>query len=299
MKNKFPRLTLLLFMLYLMVSPANTGEAFGQDGKNFLWKVQSESSTVYLLGSIHLLKKENYPLSPKIETAFEKSDTLVVEANVQEQGKMNTQAIMEKGLYPSNDSIAGHLSPETYEFLKNEAAKLNLPLEMINRQKPWLLSMTLEAIELLKLGYDPNYGVDNYFLSGATGRKKILELESIDEQINLVANLSDREQELLLLLTLKDLQNASREIDQVVQAWKSGNTKGMEAVMTKSSKEDPRLAPIQEKLIYDRNRKMISRIEGYLREKGTYFVVVGAGHLIGERGIVEALRKKGYPVEQL
>ncbi len=69
--------------------------------------------------------------------------------------------------------------------------------------------------------------------------------------------------------------------------------------MTKSSKEDPRLAPIQEKLIYDRNRKMISRIEGYLREKGTYFVVVGAGHLIGERGIVEALRKKGYPVEQL
>jgi uncharacterized protein YbaP (TraB family) len=299
MKNKFRKLTPLFFLFFLIVSPSYRGEAFAQDGKAFLWKVQSEKSTVYLLGSIHLLKKENYPLSPKIETAFDKSDTLVVEANVQEQGQVNTQAIMEKGLYSSNDGLAGHLSAETYELLKNEAAKLNLPVEVFDRQKPWLLSMTVEAMELLKLGYDPNYGLDNYFLSRAKGQKKILELESMDEQINLVSNLSDREQELLLLLTLKDLRNAGREIDQVVQAWKSGDTKGMEAAMTKSSQEDPRLSPIQEKLIYDRNRKMISKIEEYLRGNGTYFVVVGAGHLVGERGIVEALRKKGHPVEQL
>ncbi len=298
MRNKFRRLLLLCFLLCLIGSPAYMREALGQDGKSFLWKVQSEASTVYMLGSIHLLKKENYPLSPKIETAFDKSGTLVVEANIQDPGKMNPQAIMEKGFYPPKDSIAEHLSPETYESLKEEAGKLGLPLEVINRQKPWILSMTLEAMELLKLGYDPRYGLDNYFLSKATGRKKILELESLDEQINLLANLSDREQELLLVLTLKDLQNAAREVDQVVQAWKSGDTKGMEAVMTKSSKEDPQLVPIHGRLIYDRNRKMGSKIEEYLREKGTYFVVVGAGHLIGEKGIIEALRKKGYPVEQ-
>jgi len=299
MKNKFRKVTPLFFLFCLIFSPSYRGEAFGQEGRTFLWKVQSEKSMVYILGSIHLLKKENYPLSPKIETAFDKSDTLVVEANVQEQDKVNTQAIMEKGLYPSNDSLAGHLSPETYELLKKEATKLNLPMEVFDRQRPWLLSMTLEAMELLKLGYDPSYGADNYFLSRAKGQKKILELESMDEQISLVGDLSDREQELLLLLTLKDLQNAAREIDQVVQAWKSGDTKGMEAAMMKSSQEDPRLAPIQEKLIYDRNRKMISKIEEYLREKGTYFVVVGAGHLVGDRGIVEALRKKGYSVGQL
>ncbi len=158
--------------------------------------------------------------------------------------------------------------------------------------------MTLEAMELLKLGYDPRYGADNYFLSKASGRKKILELESVDEQMNLLAGLSEQEQELLLLLTLKDLQTAAREVDQAVRAWKSGDTKGMEAVMTKSLKDDPKLAPIHEKLIVERNGKMVSTVEAYLKSKGTYFVVVGAGHLTGEKGIIEVLRKKGYPVEQ-
>ena len=298
MRNNARRFLPLFFLLCWIGSPVYREEALGQEGKNFLWKVQSEASTVYLFGSIHLLKKENYPLSQTIETAFEKSDTLVVEANIQDQGKMNPQAIMEKGLYPPGDSIAEHLSPETYEMLKKETAQLGLPPEFFSMQRPWLLSMTLEAMELLKMGYDPRYGADNHFLSKAAGRKKILELESVDEQMNLLAGLSEREQELLLLLTLKDLQTAAREVDQAVRSWKSGDTKGMEAVMTKSLQEDPKLAPIHERLILERNRKMASTVQGYLQRKGTYFVVVGAGHLTGEKGIIAELRKKGYPVEQ-
>jgi uncharacterized protein len=299
MKNNARRLLPLLFLLCWIAAPLPRGEVLGQEGKNFLWKVQSEASTVYLFGSIHLLKKENYPLSQTIETAFEKSDTLVVEANIQDQTKINPQAIMEKGLYPPNDGIAKHLSPEIYEMLEKETAKLGLPPEFFRMQRPWLLSMTLEAMELLKLGYDPRYGADVYFLSKAAGQKKILELESVEEQINLLAGLSEREQELLLLLTLKDLQTVAREVDQAVQAWKSGDTKGMEAVMTKGLKEDPQLAPIHEKLFVERNRKMGSTVETYLKSKGTYFLVVGAGHLTGEKGIIAELRKKGYSVEQL
>ena len=111
MRNKFQNLWAIFFILYLIGSPSHMREALGQDGKTFLWKAQSGASTVYILGSIHLLKKESYPLSPKIETAFDRSDTLVVEANVQDQSKMNTQAIMEKGFYPPNDSITAHVSP--------------------------------------------------------------------------------------------------------------------------------------------------------------------------------------------
>jgi uncharacterized protein len=297
-RNNARRFLPLLFLLCWIGSPVYREEAFGQEGKNFLWKAQSEASTVYLFGSIHFLKKENYPLGHAVETAFEKSDILVVEANIQDPGKVNPQAIMGKGLYPPEDSIAEHLSPETYEMLKNETAKMGLPPEFFRMQRPWLLSMTLEAMELLKLGYDPRYGADVYFLSKASGRKKILELESVDEQINLLAGLSDREQELLLRLTLKDLQTAAREVDQAVRAWKSGDTKGMEAVMTKSLKEDSQLVPIHEKLIVERNRKMVSTVESYLKSEGAYFVVVGAGHLTGEKGIIAELRKKGYPVEQ-
>jgi uncharacterized protein YbaP (TraB family) len=102
----------------------------------------------------------------------------------------------------------------------------------------------------------------------------------------------------LLRLTLKDLQTTAREVDQAVRAWKSGDTKGMEAVMTKSFQDDPKSAPLHEKLIVERNRKMVSTVEDYLKRKGAYFVVVGAGHLTGEKGIIAELRKKGYPVEQ-
>jgi uncharacterized protein YbaP (TraB family) len=297
MKNRCRGLQPVFFLLFLLSLLAQ--DTFPQEGKSFLWKVQSEKSTVYLMGSIHLLKKEDYPLIQEIESAFKNSNFLVVEANIQDQDKMDLQKITATAFYPPNDRIAEHVSPETYELLKKEAAKLDLPLEMINQQRPWFLSMALEAMELMKLGYDPRYGLDNYFLSKAAGQKKILELESLNEQINLLSNLSDREQELLLLLTLKDLQNAAQEVVRLVQAWKSGDMQAMEAIVAKSPREDPRLVPIYEKLINDRNRKMASKIEDYLKGNGSYFVVVGAGHLLGGKGIVETLRQKGYRVEQL
>jgi uncharacterized protein YbaP (TraB family) len=297
MKNRCRGLQPVFFLLFLLSFLAQ--DTFPQEGKSFLWKVQSEKSTVYLMGSIHLLKEEDYPLIQEIESAFKNSNFLVVEANIQDQDKMDLQKITATAFYPPNDRIAEHVSPETYELLKKEAAKLDLPLEMINQQRPWFLSMALEAMELMKLGYDPRYGLDNYFLSKAAGQKKILELEGLDEQINLLSTLSDREQELLLLLTLKDLQNAAQEVNRLVQAWKSGDTQAMEAIVAKSPREDPKLVPIYEKLINDRNRKMASKIEDYLKGDGSYFVVVGAGHLLGGKGIVETLRQKGYRVEQL
>ena len=299
MRDRLPRILLLFFLVGLVALLPFGQKAQSQDGKSFLWKVQSGESTVYLLGSIHFLKKENYPLSPKIENAFEASDRLVVEANIQDQDKISIPQIMEKAIYPPDERISAHLSKETYELLKKEGARLGLPPEMTDRQRPWFLSMSLEALEILKLGYDPAYGVDSYFLSKASGKKTILELESVEEQLNLLANLSAQDQEFLLLLTLKDLQNVTREMDSLIQSWKSGDPKGMEPVITKSIKEDPRLSPVYEKLIYERNRKMLSKIEEYLNGSGTYFVVVGAGHLIGEKGIIETLRRRGHRVEQL
>ncbi len=287
-----------LFLLLCMVAGPE-GEAFSQQGKSFLWRVQSERSTVFIFGSIHFLKKDDYPLSPTIENSFEESDFLVVEANIQDPAKMNMQSIMKKAFYPPEERIEDHLSPQTYELLKEEAGKLGLPLELFQRQRPWFLSMTLTAMELMKLGYDPGYGVDNHFLYKTGGRKKILELESLDEQIQLLSNLSDQDQELLLALSLKDIQNTAREINKLVQAWKTGEPNGVAPIMMESLKQDPKLVPIYEKLLDERNGRMTSKIEGYLKGKGTYFVVVGAGHLVGEKGIIGILGKKGFRVEQL
>ena len=267
--------------------------------KNFLWRVQSKRNTVYVLGSIHLLKKDVYPLSRTIEGAFEKSDVLAVEANVNDISRLDIGKLMESAFYPVSDSLEKHVSGKTFSLIKEETARAGLPMELVYNQRPWFLGLTLESIELMKAGYDPNYGIDKYFLSKAEGRKKISELESLDYQINLLAGLNDEEQELFLLYTLRELRILVQEVDKLVDAWKSGAVDKMESTITKSLAEDRRFYTIYDKLIYKRNRNMAQKIEGYLKTNGTYFVVIGAAHLLGDKGIIQLLKDRGYSVEQL
>jgi len=104
---------------------------------------------------------------------------------------------------------------------------------------------------------------------------------------------------LFLLYTLKDIKVLEQELDKLVKAWTAGDGEGIELIMTQSIKEDKRLIPIYERLVLERNRKMVSKIEEYLKEKETIFVIVGAGHLVGSQGIIELLKGRGFLPEQL
>jgi len=296
MAKRWTRTLTILFLIGLILT-AFGQDAFSQGQKSFLWKVQSKTSTLYLLGSIHILKKENYPLGEKIENAFNQSGVLGVEANITDTGKMDLQKMTEMALYPENDSLEKHISKETYELVKKEAGSLGISLQLLDRQKPWFLATALASLELLKLGYDPNSGVDMYFLSKSKG-KKIVELENLQDQFNLLSGLSDVDQELFLLYTVKDLDILGKEMDRLISAWTSGDTRAVESIMMKSVNEDKRLSSIYEKLIYGRNRRMTSKIEDLLKTRDTCFVIVGAGHLVGEKGIPEILKEKGHLVEQ-
>lgn len=297
MRNQ-KRNALLFTILSVFVILASGSVAFGQENKTFMWKVESQGAGVYILGSVHFLKSGNYPLNPKIETAYEQSDTLVVEADITDDKKMDAQWIAEKALYGEKDSLKNHVSEETYEFIRREADRLGLPLEMINRQKPWMLALTLSSLEIMKLAYDPRLGIDWYFLSKAARAKKVLELEGLEYQINLLSGLSPEEQELFLLLTLKDLKNAGEQVDALITAWATGDTQKVEEILMKRLKEDQRVYPFYEKFLYRRNQDMVSKIESYLKTGGTYFVVIGAAHLIGEKGIIQILKAKGHKVQQ-
>jgi uncharacterized protein YbaP (TraB family) len=268
MRRKATRFSTIVSILILLSLSVIVQDSFSQPKKNFLWKVQLKTKVVYVLGSIHYLKKEVYPLDEKIENAFDKSDILVVEANINDIKKEDIQKLIGSAFYPENETLEKNVSTETYEMVKKELGGLGLPPEVTNKQRPWFLAL-------------------------------ILELESFDYQINLFSQLSDKDQELLLLYTLKDIDVLKQELDRLIQAWTSGDTKGVESIVTRSLAEDKRLSPIYEKLIYERNRNMASKIEDYLKTKETYFVIVGAGHLVGNQGIIEILKGKGFLVEQL
>jgi uncharacterized protein YbaP (TraB family) len=271
------KIALLLFipLIILIFSPSVYA------GDAFLWKVESKTATVYLLGSIHFMKKEIYPLNRMIENAFDKADILVVEADINDIGKIDIQKLMETAFYRENDTLQNHISGEAYELVKKEFEGLGMPLWIVDKQRPWFLALTLTSLELVKLGYDPNYGIDNYFLSKASGKKRIKELESLDYQMNLLSGFSDNEQELFLVYTIKDLKTLDQEVTGLIRAWKSGDTKSMESIITKSATENGKMSSIYEKLIYGRNKNMASKVEDFLKTKDAYFVIVGAGHLVG------------------
>jgi uncharacterized protein YbaP (TraB family) len=293
------RLILALILPALIGSLASIEHAFSYNQKSLLWKVQSGNSTVYLLGSIHFLKEDVYPLSRTIEEAYESSEKLVVEANINEIGKLDLKMLADTAFYKNDDHIEKHVSPETYRLIKKESKTLGMPAELIRIQKPWLLALSFQAMELVRLGYGPQHGVDYHFLTRAQGKKKILELESLDEQLSLLSGFSDNEQEQFLLYTLKTLSSMDSQVESMVRAWTSGDAQAMESIMSDAALQDASIAPIFRKLFDQRNLKMISTIEGYLNSNGSYFVIVGAGHLVGTRGIVEMLKSKGYVVEQL
>jgi len=297
MRKSMTRFLPFFLIIFLLGSSFYADNVIAQDQKTFMWKAQSKTAVVYMLGSVHFMKKEVYPLNNKIEAAFESSNILAVEANINDVAKIDLQKLVASAFYLGNETLETHVSKETYELLKKETAPLGIPIELISKQRPWFLAMTLESVELMKLGFNPQYGIDNYFLKKAAGKKKIVELESLDYQINLFSGFSDEEQEFFLLYTLKNLKMVKHEIDQLMQAWMTGDLKGMELIALKAD-PDMRVAKLYEKLIFERNANMTLKIEDFLKTNKTYFVVVGAGHLVGKKGIIEMLKNKGYRVEQ-
>jgi len=288
----------LFLITIILLSSVHAGNN-SSDQKGFLWKVQSKTGTAYIIGSIHAYKSELYPLPKKMEDVFDKSDALAVEANVNEAKPESMMTMINGALYNDRTMLEKHLSRETYEMTIQKLKELGLPLEIFQNTKPWFVALTLTSMELQKLGLSPEYGIDNYFLKKAENRKRVVELESIDYQVNLLNSFSDAEQELFLVSAFSDLELLKGEINEILKAWNQGDTKTMESFVSKSLQDDARMLPVYEKLIFNRNKNIASKIEGYLKTKEHYFVVVGAAHLVGKDGIIEILKKKGYLVEQL
>jgi len=288
---------LLVLLSIFVVLPYFAVEA--EAGKTFLWEVKSDTATAYILGSIHFLKESMYPLDSAIENAFNKADTLVVEVDISGSDAAKIQEMMlMNSLYSDGSTLRDHVSSDTFDLAKKTFDELGVPLETVQILRPWALALTLTTIELMKLGYDQEHGIDKYFLGKARTGKKIVALESAEFQVSLLSGLSDEDQEAFLAYTIKDLNKMSESVEDMVKAWTSGDGDALESVLLQNVKDYPRFEYIYEKLIYDRNKTMTEKIDGYLKDKGTYFVVVGAGHLVGKRGIINSLKDKGYKVSQ-
>ena len=283
---------------WLGICAANLFASLEASAEHTLWKLQGKSNTVYLLGSVHMLPPDSYPLPPALEKAGADSGKLVLEALKEDVESSETQlAMLAKGMYQDGSTLQEHISEEAGKLLLERAEEAGVPIQALERMKPWMAGLTLVALEMNKHGFDVNHGVDRYFEGKAKeAGKKIEGLESATYQIDLFVKLTENLGEELLLQTLKESNQLMEMLDEMVTAWKKGDTAKLESIILDSFKEYPE---IKERILVERNRNWIPKIEGYLSEEQNVLVVVGAAHLIGEDGVVEMLRAKGHQVEQL
>ena len=285
---------------------APAGAAPAADGndtaKHFLWKVTGPKGVVYLLGTIHAGKPDFYPLPSIIEDSFEKADTLIEEVDISEPAEVARvqQGLIEDGGYRNGDAIANHLSEVTRSHLAAYLKKGGLSEADIAHMRPWLVSMLVAQLEMKRMGINPSYGLDRHFLEEARqSHKPIGALEDAGSQFNLLSSLSEEFQDRLLLSSLVDMEKWPDVVDVLTRTWQSGDAAAMQEVITSSARDYPQLEPLMTKLFDDRNTAMTAKIERFLQTPKTYFVAVGAGHLVGDKGILSQLRRKNFSVEQL
>lgn len=267
---------------------------------NTLWRVESGDDTLYLLGSVHALSKESYPLDPAIETAFDRSDVLVLEIAVDSlaSNQKVQMEIMSRGMMSGNKTLRTVLPDSTYSQTAAKLQEMGLGIAILEKFKPWVVAMLIAAGNMQQQGFKAELGIDSYFQQKArAAAKPVIGLESVDFQLGLFDGLSEEEQVAFLQQTLQSDRESPDELLKIVAAWKKGDTKGLESfLLTPSMTDNP---SFMSAMVTDRNRRWIPAIEGFLKDPKTHIVVVGALHLVGSEGVVALLREKGYTVEQL
>ncbi|MBU0910122.1 MAG: TraB/GumN family protein [Proteobacteria bacterium] len=282
-------INLWLLLILLFTTPVQA--------KNTLWQVRSGEHTLYLLGSLHVLKKGDYPLPPLMEEIYVASDAVVFETDMDE---MDTPAIQKKiityGRVPTGQTLQQQLSPRTWQLLQQKMAMLKIPVEKVQQMKPWLCALTLTVTDLERLGFLAQYGLDEHFYAMAKkDKKKIIPLESVNFQLSLFYSQSRQEQEEFLLQTLNDLQMTDALSGEMETAWKSGDGEKLYSLIAKSFADYPKQF---KRLVLQRNKNWLPVLEKILKREPVTLVVVGAGHLVGPDSVVDLLRRRGYLVVQ-
>lgn len=269
------------------------------EDRHFLWRVTSpEGRPAYILGSIHLADRELYPLSPAIEQAFTEAAALVVELNTDEMsGAVIDSFIMEHGLSSDQAPLPQRLSAETRAALE----KSGFYSWEMSRFQPWLAALTIQAEVLERHGFISRYGLDRHFIAQARQRRmKVVELESPEEQLGLLAGMSAEEADLFLRATVLELEELPKTMRAFLQSWRQGDVDAFSRIFFQEYDTYPELLPLLDKIIFQRNQKMAVRIAELVpQNSGILYVVIGGGHLVGRGSVLDLLTDRGFKVEQV
>jgi len=299
LKRRHINSILIVLLAFLGAAQAQQAAPAQPKPRRFLmWKATSPTATVYLVGSIHLGDSSMYPLPKEVESAFAAAKVLAVEINIKNADQAKMMGLLQKaGFYTGDDSLTKHLSKETQAALEDYCTRHNVPRMGMEQLKPWVVAITIAAMAWQQAGEDPSLGIDLHFLNEIKPPQRIDELETMESQLAIFAEASEEEQQSMLASILKKGDKIKDMIKRTQAAYMAGDPDALQKVM--DEQDDVGSKNLEKKLLDDRNVVMTGKMEEYLKGKDPIFVVVGAAHIIGDKGIAKQLREKGYKVDQV
>lgn len=269
--------------------PANAAEAYHGPA---IWKVADKDTTIYLFGTVHALPKDAQWFSGPVERAYKSSDELVTEIPMDAQGDAN--AIAARALLPKGQSLRDMMAPAERMKFEEALVGLGLPVEAMDRFEPWYAAMTLSLLPVMQAGYDPQTGAETRLNAEGADKRKAA-LETVQQQIDLFDGLPQGAQLAFLKDTVNTVSTAKATLDAMVAEWMKGDADGL-AKLLNNELGDPVL---YKRLLTDRNANWAQWIDQRLKQPGTVFIAVGAGHLAGQQSVQEQLRKRGIKARRI
>ena len=265
--------------------------------RGLIWKVERDGKQAWLVGSLHLLTPDFYPLPASMEQAFAKSDVLMEEIDMNEASDPQLAAsILSKAMNPPGTTLSGQLSKETITVVSAWLTNMGLSLDSLQPLKPWMVAVTVQTLALQRMGFDPALGLDKHFQDGATrGGKRLQPLETALEQISFLDGLSPKTQDLMLRESVQSAESEQLQIKSIAAAWRSGDVAAMERIALSDMKDAPE---VYDMLLVSRNRRWVPKVEACMQSNRSCFIVVGAAHLVGPDGLVALLQQRGHSIVQ-
>jgi uncharacterized protein YbaP (TraB family) len=263
-----------------------------------VWVAKGAGQTVYLGGTIHMLRQSDFPLPIEFQRAYQRADAIIFETDI---GKMNDPALQQMMLthmmYSDGRTLHSVLSPEAYAVLEAYCEKVGIPIASLHPFKPSMAILTLLSLELQRMGVTKN-GVDTHFYQKAvTDGKTIRGLESIETQITFLSEMGEGNEDNFITHAISDFKRTRELIEQIITAWREGKVTAFERLFVADMKRDYPL--LHRKLLVERNQNWLPRIEAYFQTPEIEFVLIGVAHLVGEHGILKQLAKRGYTIRKL
>lgn len=280
--------------------PPGLSERASRDDKPpFLWKATSAQGTVYLMGALPYGANDLYPLEDTITEALSGADVLVVGADMRALPQAELLPIAANhGMYSDNSNLRDHVKAATWERIVKSINALGMAEDTILAQKPWMAALSLMNLATKQAGYTQELSIDKRLVKDAQMQKPVLQLDSIEEQAKLLDGLTENEQEQLLLQSLHVIEGGDDYFKTLADAWMKGDTSTVERITRRRFEAVPDSDKIFKLLLVDRGGAMAEKIAELAADGRTYFIVVEAGYLVGEHGLPNLLRSKGFEISQ-